>query len=77
MVTYEQDLVGFLLTSLGHNPTFIFAGLFESPIKRKDKKNRLGCTFGVISGYRSLTWHADALEVPYLVQAGGLVLTRV
>lgn len=24
-----------------------------------------------------LTWHADALEVSYLVQAGSLVLTRV
>lgn len=24
-----------------------------------------------------LTWHADALEVSYLVQAGGLVHTRV
>lgn len=35
----------------------------------------LSVSFLVLS--RSLTWHADALEVPYLVQAGGLVLTRI
>ena len=25
----------------------------------------------------SLTWHADTVEVPYLVQAGGFIHTRV